>query len=680
MKFSYHGQLVLYFLILSSCGAVLLRKQNGSLVDKSKQITTPNRNNGNAIIVQIDPGQGAGSFKVSEDDINDATVAMISNDEDIEYCVIHPNQGTCKSIKEIKEEGNQAVENKKEDINGHPVHSNVIKFTNQGNNNPKKGGVLQIKAEKSKNKKSVSNNDNRKKKKKDKRSLGESSTVVILNPNSPLNVCYETESLINYVNEPLDMKISLCNITSSGEIIQSDDGGVISGSLIVNGDTTTTIPVPSRGVDGFSVVTFTPDSPGLYSVDIDIEAFYGKEVFDRQARGWLIQVPEKQLESVESASLHIPEEGESSAVLAVKFVLAAGYSPNEEETDSFIIHADIVDGNGEGIVTASTIANLDEDNSLQVTIQRDWFVGFTPPYSIEYLRISNLDGVALMIDKDISIEVDAKTFEVPWNRRLSESLEERELRMTHGIPPPQHQEGRGNMRRQLQGVKIIASHGYCSSDAWKNYLPNADKFEDYEKNRSHREFAELLGAFGDSYDSGNSCSVIAHSQGGAASLYLYTYYWSCLDNGPPRRLIQSVGTPYQGTGIAGNLAALGEVFGVGCGRNSDLTEDGSRNFLAGVPFDRRSKVYYYSTSFERKTFRYDYCSAATDLFLSDPEDGVVRKERAQLPGGNNMGHIEGQCHSSNMRDPPQTSDRIRDGDGERKSIRNEVMLQYAQSV
>jgi len=423
-----------------------------------------------------------------------------------------------------------------------------------------------------------------------------------------------------------------------------------------------------------------PRIPLDFTPSILIEAFYGKEVFDRQARGWLIQVPEKQLESVESASLHIPEEGESSAVLAVKFVLAAGYSPNEEEADAFIIHADIEDGNGEGIVTASTIANLDEDNSLQVIIQRDWFAGFNPPYSIEYLRVNDIDGVALIIDKDISIEVDTKTFEVPWERRLSESPEERDLRMTHGIPPPQRQEDRGNMRRQLQSVKIIASHGYCSGDAWKNYLPNADKFEDYEKNRSHREFAELLGEFGDSYDSGNGCSVIAHSQGGAASLYLYTYYWSCLDNGLPRRLIQSVGTPYQGTGIAGNLAALGEVFGVGCGRNSDLTEDGSRNFLAGVPFDRRSKVYYYSTSFERKTFRYDYCSAATDLFLSDPEDGVVRKERAQLPGGNNMGHIEGQCHSSNMRDPPQTSDRIRDGDGERRSTRNEVMLQYAQTV
>jgi len=341
-------------------------------------------------------------------------------------------------------------------------------------------------------------------------------------------------------------------------------------------------------------------------------------------------------------------------------------------------------------VTASTIADLEDDNTLQVVIQRDWFTDkYNAPFYIEYLRISSEDEVPLIITGEIPINVDTKqASDLPWARRLSESPEERELRMTHGVPPPQSRgtkedHGNGNLlRRQLQdeGTKVITSHGYCSSDAWKNYLPGTYKFADYKQNRSHREFAQLLVAFGDSYESGGSCSIIAHSQGGAASLYLYTYYWSCLDNGPSRRLIQSVGTPYEGTGVAGNVAFLGSIFGVGCGRNYDLTEDGSRNFLADIPFNKRSKVFYYSTSFETRFLRYDYCSAATDLFLSDPEDGVVRKVKAQLPGGNNMGHTEGQCHSANMRDPPQTSDRIKDGSGEKKSTRNEEMLRYAQTA
>ena len=38
-------------------------------------------------------------------------------------------------------------------------------------------------------------------------------------------------------------------------------------------------------------------------------------------------------------------------------------------------------------------------------------------------------------------------------------------------------------------------------------------------------------------------------QGGAASLHLYTYYWSGFDYATGNRLIQSVGTPYQGTAL-----------------------------------------------------------------------------------------------------------------------------------
>jgi len=63
------------------------------------------------------------------------------------------------------------------------------------------------------------------------------------------------------------------------------------------------------------------------------------------------------------------------------------------------------------------------------------------------------------------------------------------------------------------------------------------------------------------------------------------YYWSCLDgaNTGGSRLIQSVGTPYQGTPLAGNLAALGDAFGVGCGTVADLTTSGAPSWLNGIP-------------------------------------------------------------------------------------------------
>jgi hypothetical protein len=204
-------------------------------------------------------------------------------------------------------------------------------------------------------------------------------------------------------------------------------------------------------------------------------------------------------------------------------------------------------------------------------------------------------------------------------------------------------------------------HGYCSgSNPWPaSQFTNAVVFNDLNQNRTHDQFANLIRNFGASLP---SFGAVAHSQGGAASLHLYTYYWSGLDNATGARLIQSVGTPYQGTALAGNLALLGQIFGVGCGSNANLTYSGAAAWLAGIPTWARAKVYYSTTSFTDVWWRYDYCNLATDPFLSDPEDGVVERAYGQLSGANNRGHKTGWCHTSGMRDPAQTSDSSRNAE------------------
>ena len=47
-------------------------------------------------------------------------------------------------------------------------------------------------------------------------------------------------------------------------------------------------------------------------------------------------------------------------------------------------------------------------------------------------------------------------------------------------------------------------------------------------NWSHDLFARKIAYFA-SVNNIGGCGNIAHSQGGLASLHLYTYYWSCLD-------------------------------------------------------------------------------------------------------------------------------------------------------
>ena len=206
------------------------------------------------------------------------------------------------------------------------------------------------------------------------------------------------------------------------------------------------------------------------------------------------------------------------------------------------------------------------------------------------------------------------------------------------------------------GGKLMLVHGYCSSDVWgsqQGQFSNSVKFSDFNQNRSHDDFAQRIDTFGDNYP---SFGVVAHSQGGAAALHLYSYYWSGLDDADSGRLIQSVGTPYQGTPLAGNLASVGGVFGVGCGYNSNLTTSGANTWLAGIPTWARNAVNYYTTSPTTKWWRPDWCQIVTDPFLRDPDDGTTEKHRGQLSGGVNRGHKTGQCHTDGMRDMAQTKD------------------------
>lgn len=208
------------------------------------------------------------------------------------------------------------------------------------------------------------------------------------------------------------------------------------------------------------------------------------------------------------------------------------------------------------------------------------------------------------------------------------------------------------------GTRLLLIHGYCSGGVWPtSQFSNASTFADFNQNRTHDQFARLIQSFGSTW---NSFGTVAHSQGGAASLHLYTYYWSGLDNATGARLMQSVGTPYQGTNLSGILATLGSWFGVACGSNANMTYSGASSWLAGIPTWARAKVNYYTTSFRfTNWWTNDYCNFATDLVLSDPEDGTTEQAYGQLPGAVNRGHTTGQCHTSGMRDPAQYNDASR---------------------
>lgn len=291
-----------------------------------------------------------------------------------------------------------------------------------------------------------------------------------------------------------------------------------------------------------------------------------------------------------------------------------------------------------GITAAGT------DGSLSLTLDARWvaLANVRAPFELRNVRVQDVN-THIPLAKLSQVGLDVVSMPMAATSTVTEVSDE----MLMGVRP----EYTGNP--EGAGVLMLI-HGYCSSSVWPtNNFSDYALFLDLDQNRSHDEFAQLIDSYGDNF---SSFGAVAHSQGGAASTHLYSYYWSGLDNSSGNRLIQSVGTPYQGTALAGNLALLGQIFGAGCGSNFDLTYNGAALWLSGVPSWARSEVYYHTTSETTKWWRWDYCQIATEPFLDDPEDGVTEKWSGKLAGANNMGHRKGQCHTSGMRDMAQTSD------------------------
>ena len=301
---------------------------------------------------------------------------------------------------------------------------------------------------------------------------------------------------------------------------------------------------------------------------------------------------------------------------------------------------------------------VDDQVSFELSVNNRWLKrnGIQAPYSLKSIRIQN-GTTNTPIDEKKELALIQTT-----NLNSLSAINASPTANSNAILP-EMLTGNSPSNFSLQsytsgsGSKLLLVHGYCSGKVWNTGdFTNSAEFQDYDQNRSHDDFAQRIISFGSPY---NSYGIVAHSQGGAAALHMYSRYWTGLDNATGGQLIQSVGTPYQGTALAGNLALLGEVFGVGCGVNTDLTYSGAANWLATIPSWARAKVDYYTTSFTDKWWRYDYCHLATDLFLDDPEDGTTEKWAGQLSGGVNKGHKTGWCHTNGMRDTAQFKDSSR---------------------
>jgi hypothetical protein len=206
---------------------------------------------------------------------------------------------------------------------------------------------------------------------------------------------------------------------------------------------------------------------------------------------------------------------------------------------------------------------------------------------------------------------------------------------------------------------LIALPGYCAgSNPWQERagdFTNTGFFVMKKGNYNHQDFALLAIDYTLKLNpKPASFGLLGHSQGGCVAAHIANYFYSGLDYATGGYKITSVGTPFQGCTAAGGLADLGDIFGIGCGSNNDLSLDGSKAWLSGITAETRKIVAFYTTTYEQGKLFGDWCNLPINSILQWPNDGTTEIKHAPLPGGSiNMGNTQKECHTTGMSYPPQ---------------------------
>jgi hypothetical protein len=300
------------------------------------------------------------------------------------------------------------------------------------------------------------------------------------------------------------------------------------------------------------------------------------------------------------------------------------------------------------------------DGTADLILDTKWLVkaGVQGPLVLKNVYIADLDT-------SFPIDNAASDFEVEDSETLTLDLSHTDIpitvEMVQGVRtwvPP------APVNMSEATPTLLCLSGYCADvNPWtRDATKFSNSFMPVDKgNYANHQYSQKMLAQVEAQKM-TSFGLIGHSQGGMVSLHILNFFQSGADNAQGPRLVQTVGTPFQGSTAAGSAASLGNIFGVGCGSNTDLSLDGARNWLTGISTVTRSKVHFWTTTYEQGRFFGDWCNFAMNSILQWPNDGLVELQYANLVGGKSMGNKQKWCHSTDMTYPPQYDDAQRNAE------------------
>jgi len=329
-------------------------------------------------------------------------------------------------------------------------------------------------------------------------------------------------------------------------------------------------------------------------------------------------------------------------------LLKAAPTSGSQISGKFHVFAELFGTSDGEKVPICYIAGMSDNNnnSLPLLINGDWITraNAVGPYELRNVRVACPNTWAIHAESSVvALSYPPNAFLDDPQRRppISNNIT---YDMKNGRPLRNNTNG-GSGRRLLQsGNVLMLVNDYCAcSNPWPTSdFTNYAVFSELYQSLSNDQYAQAINSFGSSY---SSFGVLGLGQGGNAALQLYTFYTSGLDYATGRRLIQSVGAPYQGTNAAGNTAYIQQVFGSECTVVYNLTPTGAAAWLSNIPSNKRTSVYYYTVTPPSG----NVCTSLSSGILTEPSDGFIQQSPdGQLSRGNNLGNTGGWCHMANM--------------------------------
>jgi hypothetical protein len=418
--------------------------------------------------------------------------------------------------------------------------------------------------------------------------------------------------------------------------------------------------------DGIFEGNFMPTSPGTYNVLVDVTGKDSHNFAFRRSLWYLFRVADHTLSLTKKAwsSLYThPITNDNIVTIDI----GVDWDPNSKPLYRGYAEVWGTPSNGSSttlvpVAWVSGLVEVAKDSTttagyyMRFELNTKWLdmAGAKPPLQLRNLTFEETDSFIPMFRGAVAPVTTAHMDLLHYQPNLP--VKEITYEMRNGFNYYRHYHSNSSTPG-----KILLVHGYCSSDVpyTEDDFTDYIAVKDFEQSRTNQEFAEII--LNTALDQGaTKFSIASHSHGGIASLHLYTYLQSGLDaTTTSGRKLQSMGTPYFGSPLAGLIAIIGDLIGVGCGPNDDLTYQVAEKWIALIPEEKQKDVFMYTTQYKTGGLLSSFCIPLVSVVLSTPNDGVAEIDKTLLPFGNLVTHEEGWCHTVSMMYPPQCKDSTR---------------------